>query len=115
LKACGVVTGAAGKRNPQRNPSLANSIGVSAKSIGRTRPRQGSIQVVVAPAKFIHQLSQPGRQLGFGANALLQPFADRIADGLAGSVIEWFDIAVDPGIHDNFLDEFHLAAVARFE
>ena len=68
------------------------------------------MQVVVAPAQFIHQLSQPGRQLGFGADALLQPFADRIADGLAGPVIE-----LDSGIHDNFLDEFHLAAVARFE
>jgi len=73
------------------------------------------MQVVVAPAQFIHQLSQPGRQLGFGADALLQPFADRIADGLAGPVIELFEIAIESGIHDNSLDEFHLAAVARLE
>jgi hypothetical protein len=29
---------------------------------------------------------------------------------LAGPVIEWFEIAVDLGIHDKLLDEFHLAA-----
>ena len=78
-------------------------------------PRRGSTQVVIALAQFIHELSQPGRQLGFGAEALLQSFADRIADGPAGPVIDLFEIAVDLGIHDDSLDEFHLAGAARFE
>jgi hypothetical protein len=61
------------------------------------------MQVAVAPSQFIHQLSQPGRQFGFGADALLQPFADGVADGPAGPVIELLVIAVDLGIHDNSL------------
>jgi hypothetical protein len=63
--------------------------------------------------QFVHQLPQPGRQFGFGTEATLQPFTNRIADGLAGPVIDLFEIAVDLGVHGNSLcplDVFRFAA-----
>jgi hypothetical protein len=57
------------------------------------------MQLPVAPAQFIHQISQPERQLGLRVQVLLQTFADSIADGLAGPVIDLFEIVGDSGIH----------------
>ena len=62
--------------------------------------------VVIAPTQFVHQFPQPGRQLGFGAEAPLQPFADRIADRPAGPTINLFDIVVGLGVHGNSLRSF---------
>jgi hypothetical protein len=72
------------------------------------------MQLVVAATQFIDKLAQTRRQVGIGAQALLQPFADGVADRHACLVIDLFEIIVDSCIHSG-LYEFHLAALARRE
>ena len=82
-RACGLVTGAAGERQP-----------VYRVQIGRLASAHVRLNaVVVAPAQFVHQLLQMGRQLGFRAHALLQPFADGIADRSRRPVIDLLEIS----------------------
>src|SRR6266508_1299137 len=73
-----------------------------------------SMQLVVAAAQLIDELAQSRRQFGVGAQALLQPFADGVADRHAGLVIVLFEIVVDSALHRR-LYKFHLAASARLE
>ena len=72
------------------------------------------MQFVVAAAQFVDELAQTRRQVSIGAQALLQPFADSVADRYACLVIDLFDIAVDSGFHGG-LYEFHLTAFARLD
>ena len=62
--------------------------------------------IIVAPAQFVHQMFEMGRQLGVNwLKALLQPFADGVANGSAGPVIYLFVIERNSSIHN----EFHIA------
>jgi hypothetical protein len=61
------------------------------------------MELAVAPAQLIHQILQMGRQRGFRAHALLQPFADALADGSGCLVIDSFGLVVDLAVHDEFL------------
>jgi hypothetical protein len=65
--------------------------------------------VFLAPAHLVQQMLQMRGQRFLRAQALLQPFADRVADGPAGLVIEQLKISVASAIHDLSLDEFRLA------
>ena len=69
---------------------------------------------VVAPAQFVDEFAQPRREIVLGVQALLQPFADGVADRRAGLVVDLFELVVDSGFHGR-LYEFHLAAFARLE
>jgi hypothetical protein len=59
--------------------------------------------VAIAPEQFIHQLLQPGCELGLRTQALLQPFADGIADRSRSPVVDLF---IDSTIHDEFQHRF---------
>jgi hypothetical protein len=105
LKACGVVTGAAGKRNPfmRENRSSARS----ARTALQLKSRQQSIAAVL-PLQFIHQVPEVGRQFGiFRAKILPQPLADATAYRSAGGTIDLFAALVD-SVHRRF----HFALVA---
>ncbi|MCA6107370.1 hypothetical protein J6497_08875 [Bradyrhizobium sp. CNPSo 4026] len=65
--------------------------------------------VLLAPAHLVQQLLQLRGQRCFRAQALLQPFADRVANRPAGLVIEQLKISVASAIHDQSLGEFRLA------
>jgi hypothetical protein len=57
----------------------------------------------VAPAQFVDQMLEVGRQArGLQAKALLQPFAYCVADRSAGLAIDWFAIVSDSAVHDEF-------------
>jgi hypothetical protein len=62
--------------------------------------------VVIAAEQFIHQLLQTGCELGLRTQALLQPFADGIADRSCSPVINLFEIVVDSAIHNEFQHRF---------
>ena len=49
------------------------------------------MQFVVAAAQFVDELAQTRRQFSLGAQALLQPFADGVADRHACLVIDLFE------------------------
>jgi hypothetical protein len=106
LKACGVVTGAAGKRNP-----FMREIACAARpcrNVFQLKSGQQSIAAVL-PLQFIHQVPEMRRQLGiFRAKVLLQPFADGTADRSAGGAIDLFAALVD-SVHRGF--RFALVAV----
>jgi hypothetical protein len=70
---------------------------------------------IVAAVQLIDELAQTRRQFGLGVQALLQPFADGVADRHACPVIDLFYIVIDSTIHRRSLDQFHLAALARLE
>ena len=72
------------------------------------------MQLVVAAAQLINELAQTRRKFALGAQVLLQPFADGVADRHACPVIDLFDIAGDSGFHGD-LYEFHLTAFARLD
>jgi hypothetical protein len=67
--------------------------------------------VFLAPAHLVQQMLQMRGQRLFRAQALLQPFADRVANGPAGLVIEQLKISVASAIHDQSLGEFRLACL----
>jgi hypothetical protein len=96
LKACGLFTGAASKRN-----RLIAANGASLRLI----PQQGLIRVHFSAAgvlfaQFIHQMRQVRRQSRFlRAEVLLQPFAHGIANRLAGLAVDLFAV-VAGGFHD---------------
>jgi hypothetical protein len=105
LKACGVVTGPAAKRNPVdgRNiaftPSAAQKLAAQ-KLIGLVLGFRG---LVVPPAQLIHEMLEVGRQTrGLWLKVLLQPFAHGVADRSAGLVIDAFAVVVDSAIHGEF-------------
>src|SRR5258705_362481 len=71
------------------------------------------MHLAVAPSQLVDQLPQRLRQLGFRAQALLQPVADGIADRAGCLVIDWFVIAAILSIHGWSLGAFHPAIFAR--
>ena len=74
------------------------------------------MKIAVAAAQFVDQFAQAWREVGFGAEVLLQPFADGVADRHAGLVIDLFDmVAGCMRVSIGRLYEFHLAALARLE
>ncbi|WP_210161480.1 hypothetical protein, partial [Bradyrhizobium genomosp. III] len=48
----------------------------------------GSMRVAVALPQLFHELLEMGRELGFGTQALLEPFAHRIANRTAGPPVD---------------------------
>jgi hypothetical protein len=90
----------------QTQPIIGEIYRRRGKSERNTSGRFASMQLMVSRDQLSHQFSQPGWQFGLGAHALLQSFADRIADGPAGPVIDLLEIAVNCWIHDNSLGEF---------
>ena len=64
------------------------------------------MQPVLAPAQFIDQLLQTGRELGFRRHALPQSLADGLADRLRSPVIDLFENRIDSAIHDEFQHGF---------
>ena len=67
---------------------------------------------VVAPAQFVDEFAQPRREIVLGVQALLQPFADGVADRYACFMIDLFDIAVVSGFHGG-LYGFHAHSVRK--
>jgi hypothetical protein len=106
LKACGVVTGAAGKRNP-----FMRQIACAARPCRKAfqlKWGQQSIAAVLLP-QLIHQMLEMRRQLGiFRAKVLLQPFADATAYRSAGGAINLFAALIDSVGHRGF----HFALIA---
>ena len=72
------------------------------------------MQFVVTAAQFFDELPQARRQFGAGAQALLQPFADGVADRYTRLVIDLFEIVI-ASIHWQPLTSSNLAALARLE
>jgi hypothetical protein len=107
LKACGVVTGAAGKRNPVcARIACAGPLCLEAVL---AQVAASSVAAVLLP-QLIHQVSEVGRQFGiFGPKVLPQPFADATAYRSAGGAIDLFDALVDSVGHRGF--RFALVAV----
>jgi hypothetical protein len=106
LKACGVVTGAAGKRNPVVR-KIAAAAGHVRRCVGSHR--RLSSTAAVLPLQRIHQVPEMGRQFGiFRLKVLLQPFTDGTADRSAGRAIDLFAALVD-SVHRGF--RFALVAV----
>jgi hypothetical protein len=105
LKACGVVTGPAAKRNPVDGRNIAFTLSAAQKLaahklIGLVL---GFRLLAVPPAQFIHQMLEMGRQArGLGVKALLQPFAHGVADRSAGLAIDLFAVVVDSAHHGEF-------------
>jgi hypothetical protein len=102
LKARGVVTGAAVKRNPlvRENIALISSWRQAENIASVGGPFAA---VVVPPAQFVHQLFEVGGQVqGFGTQVLLQPLAHAIADRSAGLVIDLFALVGDSADHPEF-------------
>jgi hypothetical protein len=95
LKACGVVTGAAAKRNPfVVKISLPEVRIITQYAELMARPPGG---FAVLPAQLLHQMLELGRQgWRLGAEIPLQPFADGVADRSAGIAIDLW------AIHDSF-------------
>ena len=75
------------------------------------------MQLAVAPAELFHELPHFPRQLGFRAQALLQPFADRVADRARCLVIDLVEIAdvLCSLLHVDSLDGFRFAGHATFK
>jgi hypothetical protein len=71
------------------------------------------LELVLTPSQFIHQALQRWRQRSLGADALLQPFANGVADRAAGLVIDFFVIAIDSGIHGTSFGKFLIRADAK--
>ncbi|MET3906629.1 hypothetical protein ABID59_000960 [Bradyrhizobium sp. S3.3.6] len=51
-----------------------------------------SVLVALALPQLVHQLFEMRREPGFGANALLQPFAHGIANRAAGAPVDLFAV-----------------------
>jgi hypothetical protein len=104
LKACGVVTGAAAKRNPVCAPNAACA-GRLCPDV-RSNPGQQSVAAVL-PLQLIDQVLERGGQFGrFGTNVLLQPFTDATTNRSAGSAIDLFTALVDSVGHREFRPAF---------
>jgi hypothetical protein len=101
LKACGVFTGAAGKRNPVGARNTASQPGYAGKTFSSNG---GAVSIAaVLPLQLIHQVPEMGGQFGiFRAKVLLQPFADGTADRSAGGPINLFTALVDSVGHRGF-------------
>ena len=103
MKACGLFTAAVRKRNPNieiRLDSVSRERALC-RNMSLVRPRAAA--TFVAPAQFVHQMFQMGRQARpLRAEALLQPFAHSVADRSAGLAIDLFDVVGDSAIHDEF-------------
>jgi hypothetical protein len=98
LKACGLFTGAAKKRNRFIE---RNSVTATAYASIFTLVRWHRAIVIVPFAQFIQQLLEVGREVrGLRGKVLLQPFTDGIADRSARLAIEWFAVVVDKVAHD---------------
>jgi hypothetical protein len=102
LKACGLFTAAAEKRNPYVGIGR-NSVPTGCFSATFSLIRHHAAAAFVAPAQFVHQVLEIGRQArGLRAKALLQPFADSVADRAAGVTVDRFAIVGDSAVHDEF-------------
>jgi hypothetical protein len=97
LKACGLVTAAAAKRNPFVREISRSLSALCRKNTLFRRPRP---ILAVPPAQVIDQLLQAGRGRMVGAQVLLQPFAYGIADRSAGFTIDLSAVVGDSAIHD---------------
>jgi hypothetical protein len=83
LKACGVVTAAAAKRNRFISEIVTE---ISAFRLVLLP------MLLVLPSQFIHQMFKTGRRMhGFGAEIPLQPFANGIADRSGGPPVDRLD------------------------
>jgi hypothetical protein len=89
--------------------NIARAAASCLKSLPCSRNAQSVWQVlaaaalVVSLAQFIHQVLQMRRERrSFRAKALLQPFADGIADRSAGLTINLFRLVGDSAIHPEF-------------
>jgi hypothetical protein len=102
LKACGLFTAAGEKRNPY--VAIGGSkVSAAAFSAIFSLIRHFSAAGFVAPAQFVEQMLEVGRQAqGLRAKALLQPFAYCVADRSAGIAIDRFAVVGDSAIHDEF-------------
>jgi hypothetical protein len=59
--------------------------------------------LILSFAQLIHQMLQLGRESGsLGAKILPEPFADRIANGSAGRVIDLVKGLDCPAVHSEF-------------
>jgi hypothetical protein len=102
LKACGLFTAAAKKRNRilRSGEIAAPKQALCSKS---DLDRHLAAATFVTPAQFIHQVREMGRQArGLRAEALLQPLAHSVANRSAGLAIDWFDVVGDTAVHDEF-------------
>lgn len=48
--------------------------------------------VAVALSQLVHELFEMGRELGFGTQALLEPFAHGIANRATGAAVDLFAV-----------------------
>jgi hypothetical protein len=100
LKACGVVTGAAAKRNPFVSEISPPPSAYAEKFTQLVRLPQAVI--AVPPAQFIHQVLEVGREARRRRQALLQMFTDGIANRSARLAIDLFAVVGDSAIHNEF-------------
>jgi hypothetical protein len=100
LKACGVVTGAAAKRNPFVSEIRLPPSAFAENSLSLVRRPQAV--TAVPPAQFIHQVLEVGREARRRTQALLQMFTDGVANRSARLAINLFTIVGDSAIHDEF-------------
>jgi hypothetical protein len=102
LKACGLFTAAAEKRNPYVETGR-NSVATASYCAISSLIRQPVAAAFVAPAQFVHQMLEMGRQArGFRAKVLLQPFGHGVADRSAGLAIDQFAVVGNSAVHDEF-------------
>jgi hypothetical protein len=103
LKACGVVTGAADKRNPfvsEISPP-PSAYAYAEKFIRLVRRPQAVL--AVPPAQFIHQMLEVGGEARrLGTQGPLQLFAHGVANRSARFAIDLFTVVGDSAIHSEF-------------
>jgi hypothetical protein len=101
LKACGVVTGAAAKRNRFVSEISPPPPAYAEKFIRLVRLSQAV--VTVPPAQFIHQMLELGREVRrLRAQGPLQLFTHGVADRSARPAIDLFAVVGDSAIHNKF-------------
>jgi hypothetical protein len=101
LKACGVVTGAAAKRNRFVSEISPPPSAYAEKFIRLVRLSQAV--VTVPPAQFIHQMLELGREVRrLRAQGPLQLFTRGVADRSARPAIDLFAVVGDSAIHNKF-------------
>jgi hypothetical protein len=101
LKACGLFTGAAEKRNRFMD-EIPPAPSVYAENI-RQLVRGHQAALVVAPAQLIHQMLEMGRQIRrLRTKLLLQPFAYGVTDRSARLAVDVLNALGDSAVHNEF-------------
>jgi hypothetical protein len=99
LKACGVVTGAAAKRNRFVSEISSPPSAYAEKFIRLVRLSQAVVSF--PPAQFIHQMLELGREVRrLRAQGPLQLFTHGVADRSARPAIDLFAVVGDSAIHN---------------